>query len=68
MYDHPQTTPIIPQPLIYAACDSGRDRNLCDQHENNIRLTTELNEKVKKKKGFQMKRPPRWFLWRRGAP
>lgn len=50
MYDHPQTTPIIPQPLIYAACDSGRDRNLCDQHENNIRLTTELNEKVKKKR------------------
>lgn len=40
-------TPIISPPLIYAVPDSGarrravsqRDRNLCDQHENNIRLT-----------------------------
>lgn len=40
-------TPIISSPLIYAAPASGarrgavsqRDRNLCDQHENNIRLT-----------------------------
>lgn len=29
---------------------SQRDRNLCDQHENNIKLTTGLNEKVKKQK------------------
>lgn len=40
-------TPIIPPPLIYPVRDGGtwreavsqRDRNLCDQHENNIRLT-----------------------------
>lgn len=34
------------------------------QHQINHRTQW----KGKKKKGFQMKRPPRWFLWRRGAP
>lgn len=66
-------TPIISPPLIYAAPDSGarrgavsqRDRNLCDQHENNIRLTRPSlickSQWKEKRNGFQITRPPRWF-------
>lgn len=40
MYDHPQTTPIIPQPLIYAACDSGAHPKETEISVTNMKTTS----------------------------